>query len=412
MSHFSLIYLFVFVVNASIFLYLLFTKNKSRQIRAYMVVLSAYLATLFCFMVLLSARDIDTMKFWLNISHYTGPVGFAALLYLIIAFFYNDKNPPLWISMSILLSIVPLLIRNVCGYMDTVRFIPNPAGNVAVYEKSFFFYYFYGHTLLVIIISIVYLIIKYRTTKSRRHRQLSLFLIVSSGLCWLFGIPGNFLIPYMCEQNGVLVPETGYLFSSIVLISYFYALLKYNFMKINISYTADTIIRKISDSILITDTGGTIVRANEAACLLFASFRDGLENTHISELFPGWSNPDSRADADVSMPDEYSEFRKLPHPKNRGRILDVFFESIHDGFGDFIGLLVICRANTRLEEARHVFALTRREIEIITFLHEGLEYRQIAERLHLSMNTVRNHIQNIYAKTGARNRAILLKTVF
>ncbi len=309
MSHFSLIYLFVFVVNASIFLYLLFIKNKSLQIRAYMVVLSAHLATLFCFMVLLSARDVDTMKFWLNISHYTGPVGFAALLYLIIAFFYNDKNPPLWISMSILLSIVPLLIRNVCGYMDTVRFIPNPAGNVAVYEKSFFFYYFYGHTLLIIIILIVYLIIKYRTTKSRRHRQLLWFLIVSSGLCWRFGVPGNFLIPYMCEQNGVLVPATGYLFFSIVLISYFYALLKYNFMKINISYTADTIIRKISDSILITDTGGTIVRANEAACLLFASFRDGLENTQIGELFPDGAIGFA-ADAVVSSPIIF-EFRSF-----------------------------------------------------------------------------------------------------
>ncbi len=53
--------------------------------------------------------------------------------------------------------------------------------------------------------------------------------------------------------------------------------------------------------------------------------------------------------------------------------------------------------------------LTRREIEIIIFLHEGLEYRQIAERCICPRITYATTSRTL-RQTGARNRAIQLKT--
>jgi ATP/maltotriose-dependent transcriptional regulator MalT len=49
--------------------------------------------------------------------------------------------------------------------------------------------------------------------------------------------------------------------------------------------------------------------------------------------------------------------------------------------------------------------LTRREAEVLRLLADGLSNRQIAERLVLSVHTVVRHVNNAYAKTGARNRA-------
>ena len=49
--------------------------------------------------------------------------------------------------------------------------------------------------------------------------------------------------------------------------------------------------------------------------------------------------------------------------------------------------------------------LTNREIEVLRLLALGLTNRRIAERLHLSPKTVGAHVEHIYTKTGATNRA-------
>jgi DNA-binding NarL/FixJ family response regulator len=49
--------------------------------------------------------------------------------------------------------------------------------------------------------------------------------------------------------------------------------------------------------------------------------------------------------------------------------------------------------------------LTAREAEVLTLLASGLSNAEIAKRLYLSHATVKTHINRIFAKTGARDRA-------
>jgi DNA-binding NarL/FixJ family response regulator len=49
--------------------------------------------------------------------------------------------------------------------------------------------------------------------------------------------------------------------------------------------------------------------------------------------------------------------------------------------------------------------LTSREAEVLALLASGLSNAEIAERLFLSNATVKTHINRIFAKTGARDRA-------
>lgn len=49
--------------------------------------------------------------------------------------------------------------------------------------------------------------------------------------------------------------------------------------------------------------------------------------------------------------------------------------------------------------------MTRREVEILKLLGEGLTNKQIAYRLEISAKTVRNHISNFYAKLGVGDRS-------
>lgn len=53
--------------------------------------------------------------------------------------------------------------------------------------------------------------------------------------------------------------------------------------------------------------------------------------------------------------------------------------------------------------------LSKREQEILEQLSRGFQYKEIADKLFISLDTVRTHIRNIYEKLQVNNRAAALK---
>ena len=56
------------------------------------------------------------------------------------------------------------------------------------------------------------------------------------------------------------------------------------------------------------------------------------------------------------------------------------------------------------EKKREDLSLTRREIEILQLIAQGLSNRQIAETLYVSENTVKTHCSRVFDKLGAKRR--------
>jgi DNA-binding NarL/FixJ family response regulator len=48
--------------------------------------------------------------------------------------------------------------------------------------------------------------------------------------------------------------------------------------------------------------------------------------------------------------------------------------------------------------------LTPRELAVYNHLETGLLYKEIADKLGITIDTVKKHCKNIYAKMGVRNR--------
>ena len=56
--------------------------------------------------------------------------------------------------------------------------------------------------------------------------------------------------------------------------------------------------------------------------------------------------------------------------------------------------------------------LSARENEILQLLSKGLLYKEIADQLHISTSTVRQHIHHIYEKLHVQNRTEAINKAF
>jgi DNA-binding CsgD family transcriptional regulator len=72
--------------------------------------------------------------------------------------------------------------------------------------------------------------------------------------------------------------------------------------------------------------------------------------------------------------------------------------------GDAVEAVLVAAGHRRRAKAQGPAGLTEREIDVLRLLSLGKSSREIAAALVISPKTARNHIEHIYAKTGATSR--------
>jgi DNA-binding NarL/FixJ family response regulator len=66
---------------------------------------------------------------------------------------------------------------------------------------------------------------------------------------------------------------------------------------------------------------------------------------------------------------------------------------------------LLAKATPSVKEAIDTENLSERELQVLKLLVDGLDYKNIAEKLEISPNTIRKHIDNIYKKLHVTSRA-------
>ena len=62
-----------------------------------------------------------------------------------------------------------------------------------------------------------------------------------------------------------------------------------------------------------------------------------------------------------------------------------------------------------LNDIRREFKLTRRETDVLRRVVDGLKNAEIAFDIEISEQTIKDHLSNIYIKTGVENRMALMR---
>jgi DNA-binding NarL/FixJ family response regulator len=75
--------------------------------------------------------------------------------------------------------------------------------------------------------------------------------------------------------------------------------------------------------------------------------------------------------------------------------------------GQIARLVVSTFQNVAYEDPKD--ALSLREKDVLHWLAQGFRYQEIADKLFISIETVRTHVRNIYEKLHARNRSEALR---
>jgi LuxR family maltose regulon positive regulatory protein len=85
-------------------------------------------------------------------------------------------------------------------------------------------------------------------------------------------------------------------------------------------------------------------------------------------------------------------------PEYIGKLLAAFVDATKDDADASI------RRRMELTPSSLVEPLSAREIEVLQLVAQGLTNKQVADRLYLSLHTVKAHARNIYGKLGVGNR--------
>jgi len=67
------------------------------------------------------------------------------------------------------------------------------------------------------------------------------------------------------------------------------------------------------------------------------------------------------------------------------------------------------KVNLNTDELKSKYNISKREMEVIQLVCDGLSNKDIAEKLFISIDTVKDHNSRIFQKTGVKNRTQLAK---
>ncbi|GAA6619393.1 helix-turn-helix transcriptional regulator [Scytonema sp. NUACC26] len=167
------------------------------------------------------------------------------------------------------------------------------------------------------------------------------------------------------------------------------------------TYLLQAVIESFVDGILILTTQGELLQANECARQIC---KQTMRGRRFVETIPEeiWRVCESLIDSRELFPEERIVIESEMET-NKGVKLRIRARWLAIDASERNMMLVILEDRNQTHQSLAFFdakkyGLTDREAEVWLLRQANLSYREIAERLYITINTVKKHLKNIYAK--------------
>lgn len=225
-------------------------------------------------------------------------------------------------------------------------------------------------------------------TQLKRDKRNAFTLAISMGITIILFNLEPFILPYFTSYKTIMLsPNFGFIWITGIWIS----LNRYNFLSKNETIIKKILLDNMESYVVIFDAALNHIEMNKKATTLgdldFRKF-----------FFSDFTGDISKV------------IRKISIPTNSGTILlNYRITTIKDSYHDIAGFVLIAEEIEALSGMRCTYKITEREFDVIKMIVSGCNNNEIAEKLFISLRTVKTHITNIYQKIGVSNKVQLLE---
>jgi DNA-binding CsgD family transcriptional regulator len=247
--------------------------------------------------------------------------------------------------------------------------------------------------------SVAPLAFRARTNARRRDRKqaaiIAWSIVATAAAC---GIE-SFALPLLTARRG---PTLSPLFSIVLLSGIAFAIRKYDFLSLNRVLRSKDILDHLNEAVILFDGRMRPVFRNRSARWVFPESEsiEALVNEAAS-VRAEFLGVESSGKADFSC---IVSSRRDPALR-----LDCRFSLVRDAQGETEGVLMAGKEIKDRRAFSGCFALSAAENRVLSMTMEGVRQAEIAERLDVSLRTVKAHCAHVYVKLGVHNRIELFR---
>lgn len=248
------------------------------------------------------------------------------------------------------------------------------------------------------IIGLVLLIVTYKKTSSRKNRQIIIVIVI---MIILITFLTSLLKAYVWFQWGY--PDYSPLLVIFVYLFYFELIRNYRHFQENQPDLQEQLLTTLNRGFLYVNGQGFITKKSRLISEIFGDRK--ILNRPLIEIFD---------DREELLGKWYQLLKGEVKDVSSNFYIDDILYNIKisicvDRFSDVEGYLVYFKLLSLLQIFSQKFKLSTREKEVLQCMIDSDDNETIAQLLFISTATVKNHLHNIYKKTGARNRSDILK---
>jgi DNA-binding CsgD family transcriptional regulator len=353
--------------------------------------------------VVISAQSLGSISFFNFLAAVGYIYGMAAYLTLSLVFTGATPRIALLLNLPVYLLASVEVFRSLTGDWVISGFRPGPWGNVGIPTANRAWAYLdIGLRVAVFAIASVAFLRARATSHSRRYRSIALYMLLGLFLTALLQV---FCVKIVWQLWGY--PEPSVLAGMIGIGIDIYLIERYRFLSLDHPRIEKEVLGAIEDAIILFDPRLVVIRTNRSAQLALGRKPRKLVGLDLASLFA--ESESIRRSWQVAVAGKEKENEVKSRCSLEGGEFLMTLSPILDEFEDLIGGMAIVRKQDGLDAAVAAYGITARERSIILMLMQGITSKEIADALFIAPNTVKNHVANIYQKTGAGTRVELFR---